>query len=116
MAMSFPRFPLEEDNFNLMETIPKEYLPFVLQSFEKDKSPMPHEWPMEFFLRFCDLFEVNLLRMIEDSRFSCKILEAFNSTSIALIPKSDNTLSFENYKLVSLCNFIYKIISKMQEG
>lgn len=34
-------------------------------------------------------------------------------TFITLIPKVDNPLSFAYFKLISLCNFLHKIISKV---
>lgn len=36
-----------------------------------------------------------------------------NSTFIALIPKMLKAKSFANFKLISLCNFLYKIIAKV---
>lgn len=39
--------------------------------------------------------------------------EDFNSTFLALIPKADNPQPFYDYWPVSLCNCIYKIISKI---
>ena len=52
------------------------------------------------------------MQVIEDSRTSGWIPASFNSTFIALIPKSDNPLSLNDYRPISLCNCIYKIISK----
>eukprot|EP00253_Pinus_taeda_P030603 PITA_30603 len=40
------------------------------------------------------------------------IYHAINSTFIALIPKSDAPDSFDDYRPISLCNCLYKIISK----
>lgn len=39
--------------------------------------------------------------------------ETYNSTFIALIPKSNNPTSFNDFQPISLCNCIYKIISKI---
>eukprot|EP01018_Ginkgo_biloba_P015473 Gb_20637 [translate_table: standard] len=55
----------------------------------------------------------DLLRFIEESRLKGKVLGVFNTTFIALIPKSDNPRSFEEYRSISLCNCIYKIITKV---
>jgi hypothetical protein len=40
-------------------------------------------------------------------------LTTFNATFIALIHKSNNLASFGEFKTISLCNFIYKIIAKI---
>ena len=51
--------------------------------------------------------------MVEDSRISRKIPACFNSTFIALIPKVDNPKSLHDFRPISLCNCIYKVISKI---
>jgi len=37
--------------------------------------------------------------------------DAFNDMSIALIPKLDKPRTFNDFRLTSLCNCIYKIIA-----
>lgn len=39
--------------------------------------------------------------------------DSFNSTFIALIPKEDKPISFDDFHTISLCNCIYKIIVKI---
>jgi hypothetical protein len=41
------------------------------------------------------------------------MLGAFNTTFLALIHKEDNIITFEKFIPMSLCNCIYKIISKV---
>lgn len=68
---------------------------------------------VEFFLDLFDVLGNDLRQVVEDSRISGQILASFNSTFIALIPKSDNALSLNEYKPISLCNCIYKVVSKI---
>ncbi|GAV64440.1 hypothetical protein CFOL_v3_07958 [Cephalotus follicularis] len=42
---------------------------------------------------------------------SC-ILHAFNSTNICLIPKTLGVESISQYRSISLCNTLYKLITK----
>ena len=41
------------------------------------------------------------------------IPEGWNSTTIVLIPKVENPTSVSQFRPISLCNVVYKIISKM---
>jgi len=51
--------------------------------------------------------------MIEYSRRSRHIHAPFNATFIALIPKVDNPIGFDQYKPISFYNNVYKIIAKV---
>lgn len=42
-----------------------------------------------------------------------RILKQINHSTIALIPKSDNARTVGEYRAISLCNVLYKIISKI---
>jgi hypothetical protein len=54
-----------------------------------------------------------LLEVVEESRLKGKVNGALNATFIALILKSDKPESFAGFRPISLCNLIYKIISKI---
>eukprot|EP01018_Ginkgo_biloba_P003770 Gb_15008 [translate_table: standard] len=113
MTSFFPSLVSEEDNASLLEEVSKDELQTVLHSFQKGKSPGLDGWTVEFFLGFYEVIEEDLMSVIEESRSSGRILAAFNTTFIALIPKSDNPSSFDEYRPISLCNCIYKIIAKI---
>ena len=53
------------------------------------------------------------MKAVECSRISGRITPSLNSTILALIPKKDNPLSFTDFRLISMCNLVYKIISKI---
>eukprot|EP00253_Pinus_taeda_P031782 PITA_31782 len=102
----------EEDIESLISPVTAEELEGVLKWFQKDKSPGPDGWTIEFYLAFFDVLGQDLLRVVEESRTTGSIYHAINSTFIALIPKSDSPTSFDDYRPISLCNCLYKIISK----
>jgi hypothetical protein len=68
---------------------------------------------VEFFLGCYEFIEEDLQRVVETTRTQGKMLGDFNTTFLALIPKEDNPTTFEKFRPISLCNFIYKIISKV---
>jgi hypothetical protein len=96
-----------------MKEVGKEELQQTLQSFQRDKSPRPDGLPVEFFLGCYEFIEEDLRRVVEATRTTSRMLGAFNTTFIARIPKEDNLTSFEKFRPISLCNCIYKIISKV---
>ena len=49
----------------------------------------------------------------EKTRVNGSIFGSLNSTFIALIPKKDKSKTFSDYKPISLCNMIYKVITKI---
>jgi len=84
-----------------------------LASFNKDKSPGPDDWTVEFFLYHFDPVGLNLLELVEDSRLHGKIIGSLNSTFITLIPKENNPSTFGDYRPISLCNLCYKLVTKI---
>eukprot|EP01018_Ginkgo_biloba_P004985 Gb_28741 [translate_table: standard] len=113
MTSFFPSFVGEEDNVSLTKEITVDELKEVMLSLQKDKSLGPDGWTIEFFLGYFDFIETNLLRVIEELRSSAKMLAAVNSTFKALIPKTDNPVFFEDFRPISLCNCMYKILTKL---
>ena len=55
----------------------------------------------------------DLLKVVQESQRAGKVLGALNSTFLALIPKKQNPSSFEEFRPISCCNVVYKIITKI---
>lgn len=112
----FPTMFEEEQNDCLFQSVSDDEILSVMKSFKKDKCPGPDGWMIEFFIHFFDLVKMDILSMVEESRMSGKIHQYISSTYISLIPKKENATSFLDFKPISLCNAIYKIISKIIAG
>jgi hypothetical protein len=91
----------------------KEELFEVLKGFKKEKSPGPDGWSVEFYLHFFDLLAQDLLDAVEDSRIRGVVNPQLNRTFVVLIPKSNLTKHFQDFRPISLCNLCYKLISKI---
>eukprot|EP00253_Pinus_taeda_P011344 PITA_11344 len=109
----FPRFIEEGMNDDLTTPVSKEEVEAAMKSMGKDKSPGPDGWTVELFLHFFDLIGFDMAEVVEESRLRGEIYKPFNATFIALIPKKDAPESFEDFRPISLCNCIYKIIAKV---
>eukprot|EP00253_Pinus_taeda_P029007 PITA_29007 len=113
LAELFPSFVQQEDSENLMMEVTREELEATIKWFKKDKSPGPDGWTIEFYIAFFDILGDDLLRIVEDCRRSGNIPTTIKSTFVALIPKLDPPTSFNDFRPISLCNCLYKIIAKI---
>ena len=73
----------------------------------------PDEWTMELFFEFFDITRKCLLEVMEESIVSGSISGALNSTFITLIPKYSHPEDLNDYHPISLCNLVYKLITKI---
>ena len=56
---------------------------------------------------------IDVHQAVLSSLNSSSILKSINHTFITLIPKVNNPERVSNFQLISLCNMIYKIVSKV---
>lgn len=68
---------------------------------------------MEFFLGCFEIIWEDLVRVMEESRIEGRIHVPLNATFLTLMPKVDALETFDDFHPISLCNFVYKIISKI---
>lgn len=113
MTLFFPRFVEEEENLDLMVEVTKAELKEVLHNFQKEKMSGPDGWSMDFYVGLFDLIGHDILKVIEESRVNGFIHPSFNATFIALIPKQDAPKNLDEKISISLCDCIYKLISKI---
>lgn len=56
---------------------------------------------------------IELLQVVEESRTSGYISGAINAKFLDLIQNKSNSCSFLDFRPISLCNFVYNLISKI---
>lgn len=76
-------------------------------------APMRGRFPGLLYHRLWDLIGTSAITTIKSFLNTVKLLETVNQTDITLIPKVANLTSPSEFRPISLCNFSYKIISKM---
>ncbi|XP_077214052.1 uncharacterized protein LOC143848883 [Tasmannia lanceolata] len=77
------------------------------------KAPGPDGFNGDFYKSFWYLIKENITEAILSFFIKGKMLPELNCTFITLVPKSPDASSPENYRPIALCNFLYKIISKL---
>ena len=102
-----------EANQALEDVVSTEEIKEALWSMKPFKALGPNGLHAGFFQRFWlivgDLVKKEVNRVFVER----KILEYLNSTHTVLIPKIQGPETIGNYKPISLCNSVYKIISKI---
>jgi hypothetical protein len=75
------------------------------------KAPGPDGFPVHFFQRHWGTMKSDVIAIVN---FFCDglIPEGINDTVIVLIPKIQNSKELKDFHPISLCNVVYKIISK----
>jgi hypothetical protein len=103
----------EEMNKSLEEEVTESELRHALSSMQNGKSLGPDGYTVEFFKSFYDLLKDDLLLLVRESQREGKIYGPLNATFLCLIPKKQNSEMFEDYRPISCCNVVYKLIAKI---
>uniref|UniRef100_A0A1D1YFE7 Retrovirus-related Pol polyprotein LINE-1 n=1 Tax=Anthurium amnicola TaxID=1678845 RepID=A0A1D1YFE7_9ARAE len=104
---------VEEDRNLLNRRYSDDDIKAVVMKSPKMKSPGPDGFPAEFF-QFCwDIVGKDFCSAIHNFLITGKLLKQVGTTFITLIPKDSCADSLDNFRPISLCNFVYKVISKL---
>eukprot|EP00253_Pinus_taeda_P029276 PITA_29276 len=103
----------EEQNSLLLKPISLKEVEIAVKSLKAGKAPGPDGFSSNFFHRFWELIKWEVWQVVEESRNMRWMYPGLNATFIALIPKSEESNSPDKFRLIALCNIIYKIVSKV---
>ena len=103
----------EIDRSILISEVTTEEVRKVLFSMAADKSPGPDGYTMEFFKATWNITGKDLVVAVQSFFDKGFLPKGINSTILALIPKKNDAITMKNYRPISCCNVIYKVISKL---
>uniref|UniRef100_A0A2N9HU09 Reverse transcriptase domain-containing protein n=1 Tax=Fagus sylvatica TaxID=28930 RepID=A0A2N9HU09_FAGSY len=102
-----------EANQRLLQPFTADEVRIALFQMHPSKAPGPDGMSSFFFQKYWNIVGVDVVAAVLSVLNSGKILRKINLTHISLIPKKKNPERMSEYRPISLCNVVYKIISKV---
>ena len=103
----------DEDSSSLSGMVMDVEIKDGLWALKAFKAPGPNGLHAGFFQRFWLIVRDSVKAEVRKAFMDCKIPEYLNRTNVVLIPKMAGPESLGNYGPISLCNTVYKIVTKI---
>ena len=100
-------------NADLSKPICSEEIRQTMFGIGDDKAPGPDGFTAHFFKKAWHIVREDVIYAILNYFHTNKLLPAFNSTSVTLVPKVQNPNSIKEYRPISCCSVVYKCITKI---
>ena len=101
-----------EANQNLLHPFVAEEVRATLFQMHPSKAPGPDGMSSFFYQKYWHIVGISISHAVLSILNLGKILCKINLTHISLIPKKKNPKRMSDFRPISLCNVVYKIISK----
>ena len=102
----------QEFNDSLLKPYTKEELHDALLQMHPCKAPGPDGMHEIFYQRFWHIVGDDVTEYVSDILHGLRHPEDVNKTNIALIPKVKSPKSMAEFRPISLCNVLYKLVTK----
>lgn len=103
----------EQDQNILTQEVSPEEIQKVLFQMPNNKSPGPDGFTSEFFKKSWTIVGKDFIVAVQSFFTKGFLPKGLNTTILALIPKKDIAKEMKDYRPISCCNVIYKVISKI---
>lgn len=108
----YPRVT-KEMNEELLKPVSMDEVKAAVFQLGALKSPGPDGFSRIFYQAYWEVVHAILVQASGNFLENCQLLECLNKTYIVLIPKVKKPEHFSQFRPISLCNFSYKIFSKI---
>lgn len=100
-------------NSRLTRVLSREEVKQAVFQMDPIKAPGLDGFTPVFFQRYWEIVGSDITAAIESFMHSGRLLRGVNHTHIVLIPKTKCPINMGQLRPISLCNVIYKIVSKV---
>ena len=105
---------LSQEDKEMLSRLPSvDEIKNVVFSLGSNKAPGPDGMSAHFFKFYWNIIGGEVIEAITSFFRRGYMLKEINHSFIALIPKGNNAASVNQFRPISLCNVLYKIISKL---
>lgn len=102
-----------KQNWELLKQITMEEVKQAIFEMHPDKSPGPDGLTPAFFKKSRDIIGSDIVELVERFMQTGEIKEYINDTNIVLIPKKSRPEQMTYLRPITLCNVLYKIVTKV---
>lgn len=98
---------------SLIADVTIEEIHHVINFLPNNKSPGPDGFTLEFFKATWDITGPLVISAVKEFFQTRSPFKEFNATLISLVPKCASPSKVIDYRPISCCNVVYRIISKV---
>ena len=104
---------IEEMKVDLAKPYTVEEVDYAIKEMTPLKAPEPDGMPPLFYQTYWIDVGMDVSQVVLSSLNNGSLLKSVNHTFIILIPKVKNPKRLTEFRPISLCNMIYRIVSKV---
>ena len=97
----------------LLALVSKEEVRIAVMGMSSFKAPRPDGFQPFFFKHYWHIVGEDLWHLVDLAFRNGSVDPHLAETLIVLIPKSDQAVHLKNFRPISLCNVVYKVITKV---
>ena len=104
---------MDEMNQRLISTFTRNEVEAALKQMHPTKAPGPDIMYAIFFQKYWDVVGNDIMRLVLNVSNSNMSIADINRTNFTLIPKINSPSRLSDFRPISLCNVVYKLVSKV---